>query len=445
MNSNALSDFGIVMPDILLPASSIDRKKWAVIACDQFTQDMEYWERVGRFVGDAPSTLHLVFPEIYLEKAGVQERITRIHRTMRSYLEQDIFAPPLETFVYVERETPNRVRRGLVASIDLERYDWSGSALIRATEGTVPERLPPRMDVRRNAPLESPHVLLLINDRTDALLPALGRRAKAAAPLYRTELMMDSGAVTGWAVNKAEDVSLLVQNLESLAREGTRADGNGGTPFLFAVGDGNHSLAAAKSVWNEYKASHAGTCGGERLSQHPSRYALVEIENLYDPGVHFEPIHRVLSGEQVGNLLKTLSALPDFAATRVDDMKELSMLVAAFSEKNRLGLVLDNGLYMIEFANRGLAVVLVQPLLDGFVKETGASIDYVHDEDAVFRVTRRDAYHPAPHCAGLLLPPVQKRGLFETISQFGSLPRKSFSMGGSLEKRFYFECRKIEP
>jgi hypothetical protein len=427
MNNSTLRDFGLAMPDILLPAPSIDRKKWAVIACDQFTQNREYWEDVRAFVGDAPSTLHLVFPEIYLEETGAWERIARIHRTMHSYLEQDIFAPPLETFVYVERETPGGVRRGLVAAIDLERYDWRGGALIRATEGIVPERLPPRMDVRRGAPLESPHVLLLINDKADALLPALGERAKAAAPLYRTGLMMDSGTITGWAVNTKEDVLLLIQHLESLARGGT-------LPFLFAVGDGNHSLAAAKSVWDKYKASHAGELGN--AAQHPARYALVEIENLYDPGVHFEPIHRVLFGEQTDTLLKTLSALPGYAVTRVDGRKELSALVAACSEKDHVGLALDAGFYMIEFANRGLAVSVLQPLLDGFVKESGASIDYVHGEDAVFRA--------ALHGAGLLLPPIQKSGLFETIFRIGSLPRKSFSMGEAREKRFYYECRKIE-
>jgi hypothetical protein len=444
MDNDMLSRFGLAMPDILLPAPSIDRQKWAVIACDQFTQDMEYWEGVRMFVGDAPSTLHLILPEVYLEEVSVQERIERIHRTMRSYLERDVFAPPLETFVYVERETPYGVRRGLVVSIDLEQYDWRDSALIRATEGTVPERLPPRMDIRRGAPLEIPHVLLLINDKADALLPALGRRAKAAAPLYRTGLMMDSGAITGWAVNKKEDVSLLTLNLESLLREGTTSDGNTGAPFLFAVGDGNHSLAAAKSVWNEYKASHAGERNSERSLRHPARYALVEIENLYDPGVRFKPIHRILFGNHVIDLLKTLSALPDCAVTRIDGMKELSSLVGAFSEKNRLGLALDNGLYMIEFANCGLAVALLQPLLDGFVKETGVSIDYVHGEDAVFRATQPAMHRPTRCGAGLLLPPVQKSGLFETISQLGYLPRKSFSMGEDVEKRFYFECRKIE-
>jgi hypothetical protein len=436
-----LSRFGLAAPEILFPASGVDLKKWAVIACDQFTQDAEYWEAASAVVGDAPSTLHLIFPEIYLEKPGKQERIERIHRAMRTYLEQGVFAPPVETFVYVERAMPFGIRRGLVVAIDLERYEWrqSKKALIRTTEGTAPERLPSRMDVRRGAPLESPHVLLLINDKADALLPALGERAKAAAPLYHTDLILDSGTVTGWAVNAEEDVSFFVQNLETLASSGCNAFGGreDETSFLFAVGDGNHSLAAAKGVWEEYKASHAGERGIER---HPARYAMVEIECLYDASIRFEPIHRVLFGERVNGLLETLATLPGAAVTRIGNGKALSALTAAFSGKNRLGLVLDSGFYLIEFTNCGLAVALLQPLLDCFVKETGASIDYVHGEDAVFRAVQ----HPARCGAGILLPPVQKSGFFETISRLGALPRKSFSLGEALEKRFYFECRKIE-
>ncbi|MDR0557006.1 MAG: DUF1015 domain-containing protein [Treponema sp.] len=439
MHRETLSRFGLAMPEILLPASGVDLKKWAVIACDQFTQDAEYWKTASAIVGDAPSTLHLIFPEVYLEKSGKRERIERIHRTMRAYLEQGVFAPPLETFVYVERATPSGARRGLVAAIDLERYEWrqGKKALIRTTEGTAPERLPPRMDVRRGAPLESPHVLLLINDKADALLPALGERVKAAAPLYRTDLMLDSGAVAGWAVNAEEDVSLLARSLETLAASGCSGGREDENPFLFAVGDGNHSLAAAKGVWEEYKASHVKERGLER---HPARYAMVEIGNLYDAGVQFAPIHRVVFGERVNELLDALSTLPDAAVTRIGGGRELSALIATFSGKNRLGLILDNGFYMIEFADCGLAVALLQPLLDGFVKETGASIDYVHGEDAVFRAVQR----PSRCGAGILLPLVQKDGFFETISRLGVLPRKSFSLGEASEKRFYFECRKIE-
>ncbi|MDR0707377.1 MAG: DUF1015 domain-containing protein [Treponema sp.] len=442
MYRETLRGFGLAMPEILLPASGIDQKKWAVIACDQFTQDAEYWEAARAVVGDAPSTLHLIFPEIYLEKPGKRERIERIHGVMRTYLEQGVFAPPVETFIYVERTTPFAapfdVRRGLVTSIDLEQYEWrhSEKSLIRTTEGTAPDRLPPRMDVRRGAPLESPHVLLLINDKADALLPALGERAKATLPLYHTDLMLDSGAITGWAVNTEKDVSFLVQNLETLASSGLngREDEK---PFLFAVGDGNHSLAAAKAVWEEYKASHAGERGLER---HPARYAMVEIENLYDDAVHFAAIHRVVFGDHVNGLLETLSTLPDAVVTRIGGGKELSTLTIAFSGKNRLGLILDNDFYLVEFADCGLAVALLQPLLDDFVKETGSSIDYIHGEDAVFHALQRSDRRGA----GILLPPVQKSGFFETMSHFGALPRKSFSMGEALEKRFYFECRRIE-
>jgi hypothetical protein len=249
--------------------------------------------------------------------------------------------------------------------------------------------------------------------------------------------MRDSGSVTGWAVNAEEDVSLLVQNLETLASSGRSGGHEDEHPFLFAVGDGNHSLAAAKGVWEEYKASHAGERGLER---HPARYAMVEIENLYDVGIRFAPIHRVLFGDRVNGLLDALSTLPAAAIARIGGGDELSALAADVSGKNRLGLILESGFYLIEFADCGLAVALLQPLLDGFVKETGVSIDYVHGEDAVFRAVQ----NPARRGAGLLLPPIQKDGFFETISRLGVLPRKSFSLGEASEKRFYVECRKIE-
>jgi uncharacterized protein (DUF1015 family) len=413
----------ITAPDVLLPAHHIDLEKWAVIACDQFTQEPDYWEQVDRYVGERPSTLRLIFPEVYLDAHGKRQRIENIRQAMTAYLETGVFTPPRHAFIYVERSTPFSTRRGLIANIDLEQYDWKNpqNARIRATEETLPERLPPRMDIRRGAPLETPHILLLINDKKDAFLPALGVSVKKNPPLYHTNLMTEAGSITGWAV---DDENALKDGITRLLYEGK--------DFVFAVGDGNHSLATAKAVWEEYKNAHAGD---PSLDRHPARYALVEIENLYDKGVRFEPIHRVLFGEKTNALLDALSALPDFSCAKAADVGALSRLVAQEYPKNRAGVALENDFYLIEFANTGLAPALIQPLLDVFMKESGCVADYVHGEEALFKKARNKA--------GILLPPFQKSGLFETVANIGALPRKSFSMGHALEKRFYFECRKI--
>jgi uncharacterized protein (DUF1015 family) len=415
-----LSAVGLAVPDILLPLPDIDLQKWAVIACDQFTQDHAYWDAVREQVGAEASSLHLILPEIYLGDADKPLRIANIHRTMTHYLAGGVFAPPQRTCVYVERSTSTHKRRGLVCAIDLEQYRWDypGSALIRATEQTVPGRLPPRMEIRRNAGLETSHVLLLIDDKDDTLLPALGARATRNAPLYNTKLMLNSGTITGWAVRTEADLDFLASSLEAAVQ----------TPFLYAVGDGNHSLAAAKAVWEEHR--DAG------LEQHPSRFALVEIENLYDEGICFEPIHRVLFNADYQRLCSALERLPGFSSRPVNSRMELSLLVAEKSASlNRIGLAHADTFLLIEFEKRALAVALLQPLLD--TQSSGASIDYIHGEAALFRVEAEGG-------TGILLPPVQKSGLFETVAHCGPLPRKSFSMGDAEEKRFYLECRALQ-
>ncbi len=435
-----LRRLGLAAPAALLPAPHIDGEKWAAIACDQFTQDESYWEEADRFVGDAPSTLRLVFPEIFLEREGKQERIDRIHSAMRSYLAGGVFTPQKKCFYYIERTTPETeklrtpARRGVIACIDLERYDWKHPerALIRATEDTVPERLPPRMDIRRGAPLEVPHILLLINDPEDFCIRALEERAKGRRAAYKTRLMFGAGSVAGWIMDREEDAASFVDALERLADKMPQsADG---TPFLFAVGDGNHSLASAKAVWEEYKT--AGVKGNE---DHPARYAMVEIENLYDLAVRFEPIHRVLFGQGLDELVRVLSALPDAALTRVYSADELARRTAVISDKNRLGIITESGFTLIEFGGAELAVAQIQSLLDNFVQKHGCAIDYVHGADAAIKAAAREKSKGA----AILLPPLRKSGFFETVSQLGSLPRKSFSMGEAHEKRFYFECREL--
>jgi hypothetical protein len=448
-----LAVLGAAVPEILLPRPDIDLDKWAVIACDQFSRDRDYWAGVEAAVGKSPSALRLVFPELYLEDGGRSARIAAIHRAMETYLGGGVFAPPRRGFVYLERSTPHHpLRRGIMMAVDLERYDWrpGAASLIRATEGTVPERLPPRMDIRRDAPLEIPHILLLIDDETDTVLPELGRRAKTGPVLYHTELRPGAGAVTGWFLDNAHDWEFFAGALEALAvRARTRYGAPAGPsspaepsslsePFLFAMGDGNHSLAAARAVWEEYKEAHRGEAG---LESHPARWALVELENLYDPGIAFEPIHRLILGLPFGEVERLLSELPGSAwyGRPISGPAELAALTGdKNAEHNRIGLVSGGICRLVETTAPGLVIDSLQPLLDGYLRHNPGSLDYIHGEEELFRLSAREN-----SSVGLLLPPVKKSGLFETVARRGPLPRKSFSMGEAEEKRYYLECRQL--
>jgi hypothetical protein len=448
MAPSLLESLGLGIPEILLPRQGIDLLKWAVVACDQFTQDGDYWEKAGRIVGDAPSTLKLIFPEFYLEADPLsrEERIGAIHRSMADYLAQGIFAPPRRGWVYLERVTPfHKIRRGLVAAVDLERYQWAAGAksLIRATEGTLKERLPSRMDIRRGAPLESPHILLLLDDEEDTLFPALSGTARRRDPAYRSPLMLGSGEVSGWFLDREAQWNLVGDKLAELRRRAEARYGDQGDPFLCAVGDGNHSLAAAKGIWEEYKAAHAGEAD---LMAHPARWALVEMENLYDPGLSFEPIHRVVFNAHADRLLDLLSRLPGAVSYPVEGPGKLRELVKGPGPGQRLGFVSGDGCLVFETQAPGLATVSLQPLLDSFIagaEDPGASpsIDYIHGEEELIRLAA--GQHGSRPAVGILLPPVRKEGLFETIARSGPLPRKSFSMGEACEKRFYLECRRL--
>jgi hypothetical protein len=411
-----LAALGAAVPEVLIPRPGTDLRKWAVVACDQFTQDRSFWEALKAETGTAPSTLNLILPEVYLQD-NREARILDIRRFMRAYLDEGVFAPPRRGCVYLERSTPRHPRRrGLVLAVDLEQYDWSPGArpLIRTTEGTMKERLAPRMEIRRNAPLECPHILLLIDDEDDALIPGLGERAKKDAPLYETSLMMDAGAVSGWALDKESDWGFLAEGLERLAQKALDRYGSG-TPFLYAMGDGNHSLATAREVWEEYKKSHSRDSG---LMNHPARWALVELENLYDPGISFEPIHRVIFGVKPEDVLAAISGLPDLICKTSGDKP---------------------GIIQVETSKEIIAAASLQPPLDELVKAAGASMDYIHGEEELCRLVSASR----GSAAGVLFPPLQKGGLFRTVAERGPLPRKSFSMGSAEEKRFYLECRRL--
>jgi hypothetical protein len=307
------------------------------------------------------------------------------------------------------------------------------------------------MEIRREAALDLPHILLLVDVDKVSLLPALGERARNRLLLYDTPLMLGAGKITGWLLDKEADWALLAEGLETLASRAMTRYGPtkpGDAPFLFAAGDGNHSLATAKAVWEEYKKAHAGEPG---LENHPARWALAELENLYDSGISFEPIHRILFGANMDETLAAMAALPSFTARPVSGPEELSAQVAdPTAPTNRYGLI-SAGRYVVgESSGTGgtsseassVATGDLQPLLDRFLEAGGQdlAIDYIHGEEVLFKLAEQNN---APPQTGILLPPIKKAGLFQTVARSGPLPRKSFSMGEAEEKRFYFECRKL--
>ncbi|MDR0404093.1 MAG: DUF1015 domain-containing protein [Treponema sp.] len=461
-----LAALGTAIPCPLLPRRGTDLSKWAVIACDQFTQDRRYWERAAAAVGDAPSALHCVFPEAFLGDPGREGRMEHIRRTMKKYLREELFTPR-RGCVYVERDTPyHRGRRGLLVCLDLERYDWSAAAapLVRPTEGTVPERLPLRMELRRGAALELPHILVLVDDEEDSLLGTLGERARPGEMLYDTALEPGSGRVRGWLLDREADWEYLAGGLEKLAaasfsryalppggtssakealsgEDPAAGDSGFSGAFLYAVGDGNHSLAAAKGVWEECK----GTQSPSVLPADSSgpRWAMVELENLYDPALAFEPIHRFVYGAEETE--KLFAALPGFSLAKLDGTGAWPKLLSLVKEKtsrSRFGIIApkdgDTAFFLVETDPVPLVVDYIQPLLDDFLKNRPElSMDYIHGEEELFRLAQNSAG------TGILLPPFNKRGLFRTVAERGPLPRKSFSMGEASEKRFYLECRKL--
>lgn len=441
------SKYGICVPEILLP-KNIDTKTWSVVACDQYTQDKDYWAAAAKIAAGSPSTLNLIFPEVYLNDGDKANRIQKIKKAMASYIDGEIFAAGKKEMVYVERTTAyGRVRKGLVAALDLDSYEWKpfSTALTRATEATILERIPPRMEIRRGAPLELPHIMLLANDPQGLLVEAAGTKAKSRgdAPLYQGELMQNSGSIKGWAISSDDDLNGVKAALQKLYEAGTK---NGST-FLFAVGDGNHSLATAKAVWEEEKKrlQEAGAAP-EEIQNSNVRRALVEIVNIYDQGLTFEPIHRVVM-KDAPSAPADFEKLIDFLRKKLDGelcpAKDKDALEEAV--KNSAA---DFGFYykkdgaqkcvLLKTKITDLAVSRFQPALDEFLKgQEGTELDYIHGADEIFRLGEKDG------ALGILLPPVAKDSFFDTIGSLGPLPRKSFSMGEASEKRFYLEARRL--
>ena len=430
---------GFRLPHLCLPRPGIDLQKWAVIACDQYTAEPDYWQRVARQIGDAPSTLSLIFPEAYLGAADAPQRIERIQATMRRYLADGLLVDH-DGAVLVERRIGRHVRRGLMLELDLEHYDFSPSStsLIRPTEGTIVERLAPRIEVRRDAELELPHILVLIDDPACSVIEPVAAERSALRALYDTELMGSGGHVSGQALT-AEQGDRIVRALQALAEPGAfearYAVPAGTPPMLFAVGDGNHSLATAKSIWQQARA----TVG----LQHPSRYALVEVVNIHDPALAFEPIHRLLFGVR-GDVRQALHQR--FAQRgRIDDMATAEAMrqrvQTAAAPLQSFGLIEPGARFSvveISDAPSSLAVGTLQAFVDDFIAAGGAEqVDYVHGDDVLERLGQQ------PGHAGLHLATVAKSELLRRVVLEGPLPRKTFSMGEAHEKRFYIEARRI--
>jgi len=435
------NDLGVGIPEILLPKEGVDLSKWATIACDQFTSEPEYWQQVTEIVGDAPSSLRLVFPEIQLEAPGKAQRIRSIQQTMHQYLHGGLLQSR-EGMLYVERRVGGKLRRGLLLCLDLERYDYSrgSSSLIRATEGTIVERLPPRMAIREGAALELPHILVLIDDPGGTVIEPIEAVVSGMKPLYDFELMLGSGHLTGYgleAVGQDSAIAALrkLANPEIFRQKYALTDN--ASVLLFAMGDGNHSLATAKAVWEKMK--------GQVGLQHPARFALVEIENVHDDGLDFAPIHRVLFGLKADPLNAMRINFPDGVNwTMLESYDALIQAVdSASGSEQTIGLVQGQGghkygLIRIAKPTSNLPVGTLQAFLDDFIKQGGAErIDYVHGNDVVERLGA------LPGNAGFYLPRMGKSSLFKTVILDGALPRKTFSMGEAREKRFYMEARKI--
>jgi hypothetical protein len=434
-------DIGVGIPEIQLPRAGTDLSKWAVIACDQFTSEPEYWRHVREIVGEAPSTLNLVLPEIELESPEKPDRIRQIQQTMHQYVHGGLLEAR-EGIIYVERRVDGRMRKGLLLCLDLERYDYSrgSSSLIRATEGTIVDRLPPRMAIREGAPLELPHILVLIDDPGRTVIEPIQADLAGREKLYDFELMLGSGHLTGFRL-RGPAQNAVIAGLRKLARPDVFRSKYGLTQqepvLLFAMGDGNHSLATAKAVWVRMKQSVG--------LKHPSRYALVEIENVHDESLEFEPIHRVLFGvtrDLAAALQSHFGA--DLALRSCASAQEMLHAVdSAASTTQVIGLVRgeeSTRFSLLEIANptSNLAVGSLQAFLDDFLKRGGAArIDYVHGSDVVERLGAQ------PGNSGFYLPRMTKSSLFKTVILDGALPRKTFSMGEAREKRFYMEARKI--
>ena len=430
MSSN-FSDFGFKAPDILLPSDRIDAKKWAVVACDQYTSQPEYWESLSEEIGDEPSTLRLIFPEVYLETGDKKAIISSINENMKKDLDNNVFQEYKDSFILVRRETESGERYGLMVALDLEAYDYSKESrtLIRATEGTILSRIPPRKEIRKDAPIELPHIMVLISDKRRGIIEPLAKKKDSLRKVYDTDLNKNGGHLTGYLVDGEEDKNSILAGFSALY-----GDLDPKNPLLFAMGDGNHSLATAKSCWEDLKANLTE----EERKNHPARYALVELENIFDEGLQFEPIHRVFFNISLPVFEELLSRFcASFTKEEVKDKEEL--LKKTNAPGQHFGLS-DEGklfVYTVNGGEKSIAAGTIQLVIDKMLEEKKGEVDYIHGVDVTLELGERKGN------LGIILPDVSKDNFFSDMLSDGAYPRKTFSIGHANEKRYYMEARKI--
>ena len=399
----------IAAPEILLPVPSVDLSAWAVIACDQRTSDSKYWSELDKYVGDRPSTLRLTLPEIYLDES--EERVRSICANVRDYRARGLFRKLPRGFVLVKRTTPfSPVRYGIVLAVDLEAYsyDKKSDALIRATEATILGRIPPRLKIREAVDVEFPHIMLLYDDETRSVNEALYENRNRYEKIYDFELNMGGGHTEGYFISDCEEIlsrfAAFADAERSLKKYGDSA------PFLFAAGDGNHSLATAKEHWNRIK----GSLSEKERATHPARYCLAEIVNVYDEGIHFEPIHRFVSGVDKTAFEKGLLQL-----------------------ENASFFLADGGVHEGK-DSLPASIAAVDRYIEDYLKKHGGKVDYVHGTENLRALVGKDKTS-----SGICFKPMEKSELFAYVSKHGALPKKTFSMGEGVEKRYYLEGKLI--
>lgn len=442
-----LEKIGLRVPEILLPRKDVDMGKWAVIACDQYLTQKEYWDKVTEFVGDAPSTLNLILPEAYLDSKDPEEEAEKINQEMRECVDGGLLEP-MKGFVLVDRTTSTgKSRKGLIVALDLEKYDYDkdSETLIRVTEGTFMDKVMPRVKIRESAIIEVPHILVLIDDPERTVIEPLFE--KGFEKIYDFDLMMNGGHITGYKIDDERSIGEIAENLEKLADGETfeAKYGRGGKKvFLYAMGDGNHSFATAKKVWEAMKEQAEDE---EAIREHPARFGMVELVNVYDQGLEIEPIHRTVSNIDTSDFFEKMRGFfsergskallrecssEEEAREELKKPRESKLHQIAFVSEGRYGVL------SIQDPEHSIEMGSLDAFLDEYLKDKKESkLSFIHGESVVTELGSE------PGAAGFYLRGWSKGEIFGKVLSDGAFPRKTISMGHADDKRFYIECRKI--
>ncbi len=434
---------GLQIPLLYLPKDTIDLTKWSVVACDQYTSDHAYWDRVEKNVGNAPSTLRITLPEIFLEAPDVESRIKSIHESMKNYLDNGVIQEYGKAIMYIERKTDTSgLRQGLLFAMDLERYDYArdSKTLIRATEGTIVERIPPRLRVRKEATFELPHIMILIDDPQKKLIETTVASLTSKKPVYDINLMEHGGTLKGYAIDDSGSINVIADTLASLYDTSCKTQ-NTNLPLFFAMGDGNHSLATAKAHWEATKkALRDAGATDDVIMAHPARFALAEIVNIHSPGLRFEPIHRAIFSDSIKDMADYVKkhALVK-SATQIDE-PSLKSLLQSPDGQSKAGIWDGLSYFVLEFTDPSakLPPAYIDEIFASYIAEypSKSKIDFIHGWDDTKKLSHENAL-------GCFVPVIARERLFQWVGKNGPLPRKAFSMGDAEEKKYYMECRKI--